>query len=112
MTDPNVWTYLLPAISSLLSALALLAGAMAAYYAAKAKTLGSENATKIDAAHVEAAAAKEHAEATSAKVDGMADDIQRVEKATNSMKDALIVAADKEGFNRGREEGRAKEGMA
>ncbi len=43
------------------------------------------------------------------KLDTIADDIHRVEKATNSMKDQLISATEMEALARGKEVGRVEE---
>jgi len=44
----------------------------------------------------------------SVKIDAVADDTRRIEKATNSMKDALVLATDKEAHGRGVAEEKAR----
>jgi hypothetical protein len=54
-----------------------------------------------------------HAQAATAKIDNVANDVHKVELATNSMKDALIVstalASDLAGEKRGRENEAARQ---
>ena len=54
------------------------------------------------------ALAAEHAVSTGTKVDAMAENVEKIEKASNSMKDALVAASDKAGELRGRQEERER----
>jgi hypothetical protein len=57
-------------------------------------------------AEVSAATAAEHSEAVRSEMVMMAENVQKIETASNSMKDALVAASDKAGELRGRQEER------
>jgi len=76
------WVVLLTALGSLCSA--ILSG-LAAFLAALAKIKSEKNVKKLDV---------------------MAEHVQQIEKATNSMKDALVKATGEARFAEGKEAGK------
>ena len=106
MAQMDLWFQLLV---QLLTLGTLVWGLMKMFGSAREANLARQVAVTASQRAEEAAlAAAQHVQAASQVVEGMAATIEKLEVNTNSIKDALIVAKEKEAFARGQQEEREK----